>query len=361
MKHLCKTIPLIPLNKKPIYKILGVLLSILAVVSPITSVYAAGCGSGNCGNAPSGGYTNNTNSYGNNSGSGRCTYGVNPYPYNPGVDERAYSQEVDILRPNDCRPCSPGTSGYYEPCCDFMNNRWVRNVALDVERDFTVYFQSCNLLWLGAFFVGAGITANTGLDRSIRNHWQRDIRSNNTNSFFQTFNTIGGLSYWYFILYTGSMLVGSWQDCTIGGNFLYHWGYRSLRTLLLASVQQLPLAIMIGSGRPSRNEPSKWQPFKYKTGVSGHTVYGAVPFLTAAMMADPPVLRFTLFALSTLPGLARINNNAHYFSQVLLGWGIAYLSARAVYRSDQLKESGFEISVVPKADDGAMLYARYQF
>lgn len=344
---------------------LGALLTTLAVgCLSISNVYA-GCATGNCGGGGGGGYGSggysSTQSYGGKAGTSACdsTYGMNPYPYNKGVDERAYSPEINTLpAPNLGNPScySPG----YAPCLDVYSSRWLRNVSIDVQRDFVCYFQTCNLLTLATFFAGAAISANTGLDRTISMHWQEDIRSSTSNSFFKPFNSIGGLSYYYFPLYLAAVGFGAWQECTLTGNVLYHWGYRSLRTIILTTVQQIPLTYIIGSGRPNQNQPSKWQPFKYKTGVSGHTIFGAIPFLTAAMMTDPPLFRYGLYVLSALPGLARINNNTHYFSQVLLGWGIAYLSASAVYRSDQARQSGMQISLVPKYD-GAMLLARIEF
>jgi hypothetical protein len=78
------------------------------------------------------------------------------------------------------------------------------------------------------------------------------------------------------------------------------------------------------------------------------------------MMSETPLLRYTLFAASTLPGLSRINSNAHYFSQVLLGWTIAYLSADSVYATDEGRESAVQMSLQSKAD-GFMLNARWAF
>lgn len=244
---------------------------------------------------------------------------------------------------------------YRTPYCA----NWPLNFKNDVSRDFQTYFQPDTLLYLGNFLLAAGIFANTGLDRTVQTYWNDEIRSSASNRFFRPFESIGSLSYYYFPVYLGAIGIGAWGESTLVGNVLYHWGYRSLRTIILSTLQSVTLAVVLGGGRPINNQPSKWQPFRYKTGVSGHAQFGAVPFLTAAMMTDPPVLRYTLYALSTLPGLSRINSNKHYFSQVLLGWGIAYLSARAIYISDQSRNPMF-MAIVPK-NDGAMFVARYQF
>lgn len=266
----------------------------------------------------------------------------------PGVSLRR-SRETIFNYP--CDPCSATTK-----CTSYC----VSNIGSDIKRDFCIYFQPCNILMLATFLTIAGISANTGLDRSIAEHWQREIYSRGTVNFFSPFKWIGGLSYWYIPLFLGVAAVGATRANTFAGNVLYNWGYRSFRTGILAIVQQIPLAYLTGSGRPCRHQPSKWQPFRHKTGVSGHAVFGAIPFLTAAYMTDPPILRFGLFVLSTLPGLSRINSNAHYFSQVLLGWGIAYLSAKAVYESDVERARACQFMLQPRYD-GAMFKATYEF
>lgn len=320
----------------------------------------AQCATGSCGTATSSGSRPTNESGGSNPACSNAPlrftrYNAGPYVYSKTPEELA---QIPIYDPSDCAGDRlPIKQGF---CLDSCNTAWTRNAAIDIKRDFFTYFQTCNLLALGTAIVAAGLLANTGADRTISRIWQEDITSSKSNSFFKFFNHIGGLSYYYFPVYLAAVGLGAMQDCSLTGNVLYHWGYRSLRTIILTTIQQIPLAYLIGSGRPNQNQPSKWQPFKYKTGVSGHAVFGAVPFLTAAMMTDPPLFRYSLYALSTLPGLARINNNKHYFSQVLLGWSLAFLSARAVYRSDQLRQSGLQVSFVPKLD-GAMMLARYEF
>lgn len=234
-------------------------------------------------------------------------------------------------------------NGPYDPyACS-----WVENLYYDIKRDFTVYLRPKNLLFLGDAFVVAGILANTRIDRSIRNTWQQSVRSSDTNHFFDPFQAIGGFSYWYFMAYPGAVALGYYTRHSLAGNVLYFWGYRSFRTIILGGLQQAFFTQALGSGRPNNHVDSKWQPFKYKTGVSGHAFYGAVPFITAGMMADPPLFKYGLYVLSTLPGIARINSDNHYTSQVFLGWMFAFLSARAVKQSDEENECFWQVNVSP--------------
>lgn len=273
-----------------------------------------------------------------------------------------------IVANSVCPTCEPTTpygppnnwfSVYGYPR-EYYECNWVDNFMSDVKRDFAIYFCADNLLQFGNFFIAAAILANTGLDRTITDIWRDEIESNRSHNFFKPFKAIGGLSYWYFPLYLSAMTLGYWRSEDMFGNIVYQWGYRNLRAFLLGGIQEIILAPTLGGGRPSKNEPSKWQPFKYKTGVSGHAFFGALPFITAAMMADPPIIKGLLYIASTLPGLSRIDSEAHYASQVLLGWALAYFSARAVYESDQARLPTFQLNFVPKPD-GGLIEARARF
>lgn len=251
--------------------------------------------------------------------------------------------QAAFMTPCLADPCVPDP----REICDPYECYWAENLYYDIKRDFTVYLRPNNLLLFGDALVVGGILANTRIDRSIRNTWQESVRSNWTNNFFAIFNDIGGFSYWYFAAYPAAVALGYYTRNSTAGNAVYFWGYRSLRTALLGGIQQAFFTQALGSGRPSNHVDSKWQPFKYKTGVSGHAFYGAIPFLTAAMMSDPPLIKYGLYILSTLPGLARINNDSHYTSQVFLGWAIAFLSARAIYQSDSENETFWTVDVCP--------------
>lgn len=244
------------------------------------------------------------------------------------------------------------------PTC--YEDHWGVNFARDVRRDFCEYFQPSSLIFLGDTMLAAGVLANTGLDRAFADHWQNDLRSSFTNNLFLVPKHVGGLSYYYAPIYLIGMGIGHLREYSFFGNVLYHWSYRSIRTFILGGLQQVFLTNALGSGRPDKLEDSKWQPFRYDTGVSGHAMYGAIPFIVAAQMTDPLVPKAALYVLSTFPGLSRINDNKHYLSQVILGWTIAFLSAQAVYKSDMDRQPTWQVMVSP-CRDGAMVSARALF
>ncbi len=237
---------------------------------------------------------------------------------------------------------------------------WDNNVLRDVGSDFRHYFAVDRLPYLGAVFLGGGLLANTHMDQSIHQYWQNRLRSKSGDKALALAQHFGGLSYYYVPLYLVSMGLGHWREHSEFGNIAYHWGYRSFRTAVLGGVQQALFTYALGSGRPIRHESSKWQPFKNNTGVSGHAFYGAVPFLTAALMTDPPMLRYALYFCSALPGIARIHYDHHYTSQVFLGWSIAALSALSVYQSDSEREPKFQVSLQARSG-GALLSGSFRF
>lgn len=240
---------------------------------------------------------------------------------------------------------------------------WLRRFYGDVERDYLTYYSKDNLLNLGGVFVAAGIMANTNIDYNLHRFWQNNIRQQVfSDNFFKFPNTVGKFSY--FRVYIGTMVLGSFREYAPGSQLIYEWGYRALRTMLLISPQEVFISWALGNGRPSdKHHPySKWQFFGKggNAGCSGHAFNGAVPFITAAMMTEDPKLRFGLYAVSFLPGLARINKGNHYFSQYILGWAIAYLSAKAVDNSGGFFSDTVNVSIQP-VHEGAMLRARMQF
>ena len=85
---------------------------------------------------------------------------------------------------------------------------------------------------------------------------------------------------------------------------------------------------------------------------------GAVPFITAYHMAETTRSKIFWFSLSVIPAVSRVADNAHYPSQALLGWGLAWLATSSVARTEA---GGCEWIVVPTVDGrqvGAMLTIR---
>src|SRR5204862_2978155 len=86
-----------------------------------------------------------------------------------------------------------------------------------------------------------------------------------------------------------------------------------------------------GGSRPGENPwGSHWNFFKDSNGVSGDAFIGGVAFITAAKMSDNLFLKTGFYALSVMPALGRVNDDAHYTSQAFLGYFLAYMACSAV-------------------------------
>jgi hypothetical protein len=205
-----------------------------------------------------------------------------------------------------------------------------------VQRDLNLGLEDCKNYYspvnLGALALGIGLAAplaNTPADRSIRNWYQRRVRGETTDEFANVVNYAG--QAWVAIplgLEAAGLLGKAGEDYATDGGW-FEWSNRSLRAIAVGSRPMVALYGILGASRPDRND-SRWHPFQDWHGVSGHTFFGAVPFLTAASMTDNRLAQTALVVGSFLTGWSRLDLDRHYFSQAALGWWMAYLAVRTV-------------------------------
>ncbi len=99
-------------------------------------------------------------------------------------------------------------------------------------------------------------------------------------------------------------------------------GERSLRGSFVGAPPLIIMQQLTGGSRPTEtDENSEWHPFRDKNGISGHAFMGSLPFITAAKMTDNRGYKVLFYAGSAIAPLSRVNDNAHYPSQVALGCG----------------------------------------
>ena len=81
-------------------------------------------------------------------------------------------------------------------------------------------------------------------------------------------------------------------------------------------------------------------------------------FIDAAKMTDDIPMKMGFYALSTMAGWSRVNDDAHYTSQVILGWWMAYCTATAVDYTDE--KNGWSVMPMPM-QNGAGIAFTYQY
>ena len=227
----------------------------------------------------------------------------------------------------------------------FAGDNGVISRIIETEKtDFgNFYLDRANLTRLGIGVGGAAVFANTGMDRYIRNKYQDDLRSHETDEATKIFNISGTA----LALVTIPVYIG-----TYGAGMLLHnstmeeWAQKSFRATVVGGPALLFLATATGGDRPTEGN-SHWKPFQNFHGVSGHAYIGGIPFITAAKMSDNPYQKAIFYGLSTFTGLSRINDDRHYFSQAALGWYLAYLSCAVVEKGNDRQEGRVHVHLAP--------------
>ncbi len=236
---------------------------------------------------------------------------------------------------------------------------WDSNTFFNqVEHDWRNHYSAPTLVNTGLLLGVSGTFANTGLDRGVQRLWHpHDTQSDPKR--MEIGNQFGGLNQFFNMipLYVGSdILLSEATDPFL--HKIGQWGNRSFRSLLLGGPQQYVLTHTLGGHRPDDGS-SRWRLGHHGRAVSGHTFYGTVPLINAAKVSNSRGWTFFWYTLSTIPGIARLDSNKHYFSQILMGWGLAYLSASSVEASNtKTKPTSWYATPL---NQGLLLTATHQF
>jgi len=214
-----------------------------------------------------------------------------------------------------------------------------------VVEDYRNFYSCESLVCLTAAFGAGALMANTGFDTTMQTAWQQSVTPTDLGTFFSDCKPLGegryALPVFGVAAITGIILEGN-----PSGDIIGEWGSRSLRMFVVGAPPLYVLQLATGASRPVDGSGSQWHMLNDNNGVSGHAFIGAIPFLAAAEMVENPWAKGGLYVCSTFTGLSRINDNAHYPSQVFLGWYLAFASSVAVSRTEMHFDS-MVVRVVP--------------
>ena len=218
--------------------------------------------------------------------------------------------------------------------------------------DYGNLYNQSNAMNFGVALLGAGVVANTKMDSNFQRWYGNHIRSDFTHDFSKRAKIFGEGHIFIPVMTASALTYRFWQEkqggqpnCKLGD-----FTDRTFRGYLVGAPTLLVTQLALGGDRP-RDGASYWRPFKQDHGVSGHAFMGAVPFITAAQMTDKPYAKGVLYALSTCTAWSRVDEDAHYLSQIALGWYLAYLSVRAVSETEGLKPLPKGLTIFPVSDD----------
>lgn len=228
--------------------------------------------------------------------------------------------------------------------------------------DQSNYYSGESLLALGFTFGTGAAIANTEADTQLHQHFQTSVRGARSVELFDFLHANKELGNG---LYTLPIMGAAWlaNEYVDGPPAFEHfgtWGERSMRGFVVGAPPLIVMQRLTGGSRPyETNEGSQWHPFRDNNGVSGHAFMSSLPFITAAKMTDNPWEKSLWYLGSTLGPLSRVNDNAHYPSQIGIGWAMAFVAATAVQQSDTGKR-GWRL--LPEAPTGGSGFAfRYQW
>ncbi|MGA1870616.1 MAG: hypothetical protein ACMUJM_18940 [bacterium] len=201
----------------------------------------------------------------------------------------------------------------------------MNKMTYTLSEDYANFYSFENSWKLAMGVSVAGVLANTTADREIQDWYQDSYKSKGTDSFSKAMNVFGN-GMITIPVFLGFALLPELADNSQLGSASGEWGRNSLRAILVGTPPMFLMQRALGASRPNETD-SHWRFFHDDNGVSGHSFMGAIPFLTSAHMTDNPFLKCALYLGSTLPGISRINDDKHYFSQAALGWWMAYLAS----------------------------------
>ena len=222
-------------------------------------------------------------------------------------------------------------------------------IADTIADDYRAYFSPDRLTRLGIAFGLGAVAANTNIDMAIRNGYQDNVRNDQTNAWSSVEGNNAAFRAKLFgegkYMVPVALLAASVNyldtDTAVG-----NWGANASRAYIVGLPAMWGMQFATGAARPSHNAPSGsgWRPLNtdgYAHGVSGHSFVGTVPFLTIAYMnPDNGWVKYPAYLASMAAGLSRVNDEAHFPSQVVLGWYMAYEAVDAVFDNNSKKKNG---------------------
>ncbi|MCX7974993.1 MAG: phosphatase PAP2 family protein [Candidatus Aminicenantes bacterium] len=133
----------------------------------------------------------------------------------------------------------------------------------------------------------------------------------------------------------------------------------SVESLAISSMSVAALKCLIGRARPQAWEGSQsFHPFSFShrhtSFPSGHA---SAAFSVAASIAgesENRVIDLTAYSLATLVALARVHDEAHWASDVLVGSALGYFIGRAVVNLHRPEKKRFSLRIYPTSQGWAI-------
>ena len=208
---------------------------------------------------------------------------------------------------------------------------WLLRIWRVLWDDARRFYTRRNLVRLVTGLLIGGILANTPLDpwleKTYRQHLHSDAKAARNGQWLA--KQFGDRRV-VIVLPVAAMAVGAFAPPSPVTAAAGAWGSQMARALVVASPVTFGGTWLLGGCRPKDGQGSSWRPFQNKHAISGHAMAGALPFLVMAGMTANPAGQTMLYVCSGLTAFSRLDSQAHYPSQIFLGWWVAFLAFRTV-------------------------------
>lgn len=228
--------------------------------------------------------------------------------------------------------------------------------------DQSNYYSGESILGLGITFGMGAAVANTSLDVQLQKHFQASVRGAASDEWFHFLHSNKELGNGLYVLpvFGAAWVANEMVDGPPMFESVGLWGERSMRGFILGAPPVLLMQSVTGGSRPNEtNDGSEWHPFRDNNGVSGHAFMSSLPFITAAKMTDNPWHKTFWYTASAIGPISRVNDNAHYPSQIGIGWAMAYVAASAVQQTDTGRRGWLLVPESSPTSSGVALQYRW--
>lgn len=207
-----------------------------------------------------------------------------------------------------------------------------KNIGNTIWQDYQAFYTKKRLTRVAGMFAVGAVMAHTNIDTEFQDWHQSNIHSERSDDVSKVAKNFGEK----FIMMPLA-IAASAIEFKNPNSFWAEWGQLSTRAYLLGGPIIGVTQPLTGGSRPKDEyKDAHWRPFNDDNGVSGHSFVGAVPFLALTKMEQLEDWQKTLaYVASGLGAWSRINDDAHYLSQAMLGWYVAWESLNAISETEQ--------------------------
>jgi membrane-associated phospholipid phosphatase len=243
---------------------------------------------------------------------------------------REWDDGHSLLVSTDSNSNSLTATGQSETESLFSKDYW-KLVGSDIKETFTAPVRWDRNDWL----IFGGVTAGVGLAFAFDEDIRRRIQRNRNSSVDSVFNALEPFGQEY----SAGVLLAFY----VGGEFLHDPRAKSVAldgisaSIIASGLIVQPLKYVIGRSRPNKDQGAyDFHPFNGSASFpSGHATQAFAVATVISEHYDSLWITLSAYGLASTVGYARLNNDAHWTSDVLAGAAIGTFVGHVVVQFNQ--------------------------